>query len=291
MSKSSSQIDVIPSSNSKSAASLSTSASTTTPTTATATVDKPTPLLKVLLLGDSGVGKTCLRSQFVHHVFTNSYRATIGGDYLTTSIEVPPDSSSSSSLSKSNTTYDSDQDPELTSNTIIPSDIKSTKVNLQIWDTAGQERFNSISQAFYRGTDVVVLVYDITNYESVLSLRDWFKRFLEHCHVERPGVVIVGNKSDKVNDRCVDLEEIREIVTANTTVNLDDFVIDWNMDLREVSSKRLDVVNELFIQVAKVGLEAMSGNPSQRSYFHGFDNIILHDPPINVQPSSSKCAC
>ena len=67
----------------------------------------------------------------------------------------------------------------------------NTKVNLQIWDTAGQERFNSISQAFYRGTDVCVLVYDVTNYESVLSIRDWFNRFMEHCHVEFPGIVIV----------------------------------------------------------------------------------------------------
>ena len=49
----------------------------------------PTPTLKVVLLGDLGVGKTCLRSQFVHHVFTNAYKATIGGDYLTTSVVLP----------------------------------------------------------------------------------------------------------------------------------------------------------------------------------------------------------
>ena len=62
---------------------------------------------------------------------------------------------------------------------------------------------------FIRDTDVCVLVYDVTNYESVLSIRDWFNRFMEHCHVEFPGIVIVGNKSDKSTDRCVDLNEIK----------------------------------------------------------------------------------
>ena len=51
----------------------------------------PVPTLKVVLLGDLGVGKTCLRSQFVHHVFTNAYKATIGGDYLTTTVFLPND--------------------------------------------------------------------------------------------------------------------------------------------------------------------------------------------------------
>ena len=163
----------------------------------------PTPTLKVVLLGDLGVGKTCLRSQFVHHVFTNAYKATIGGDYLTTSV-VLPQQIQQSQLSSSTSSLD------IKSNfatTRLPS--TNTKVNLQIWDTAGQERFNSISQAFYRGTDVCVLVYDVTNYESVLSIRDWFNRFMEHCHVEFPGIVIVGNKSDKSTDRCVDLNEIK----------------------------------------------------------------------------------
>ncbi|KAF0721376.1 hypothetical protein AaE_010076, partial [Aphanomyces astaci] len=85
-------------------------------------------LLKVIILGDSGVGKTSLMNQYVNQKFTNQYKATIGADFLTKE---------------------------------IMSDEKL--VTMQIWDTAGQERFQSLGVAFYRGADACVLVYDITN--------------------------------------------------------------------------------------------------------------------------------
>lgn len=208
--------------------------------------------LKVVLLGNSGVGKTCLRSQFVHHVFTNAYKATIGGDYLTTNVEIDG--------------ADGVQ-----------------RVNLQIWDTAGQERFNSISQAFYRGTDVVLLVYDITNYDSVVSLRDWFRRFMQHCHVERPGVMVVGNKSDRAGDRVIDMAEIKHTL-ADAEVSVDNY-IDWDLDLREISSKHLDQVQLLFKRVAEIGVrnDQGVGNPKPNNLV-GFD--IDLDPP-----QRAGCAC
>lgn len=231
--------------------------------------------LKVVLLGDSGVGKTCLRSQFVHHIFTNAYKATIGGDYLTTSVTIPTNSTSSLPEANSNVNVN-------TSDTVPSSSTNTTKVNLQIWDTSGQERFNSISLAFYRGTDVVVLVYDITNYESVLSIRDWFTRFMAHCHVERPGVVIVGNKADLVNDRVVDKEEIRHIVTSNTEVNVDDYIENWDLDLVEVNAKSLSLVDSLFTRVAVIG----AGLSNTKLPIQNFDTIDLSN--VNHH---SNCAC
>lgn len=210
------------------------------------------PTIKVVILGDLGVGKTCLRSQFVHHIFTNAYKATIGGDYLTTSV-----------------TLDNED---------------QAKVNLQIWDTAGQERFNSISQAFYRGTDVVVLVYDITNYESVLSLRDWFTKFIHHCHVDKPGVIVVGNKIDKQGDRVVDKEEIREIITNNTEINVGEYIDDWELDLIEVEAKKLNLVEKVFQRVAVIGM----GLPSAKTTIQSFDAIYLNERAPEVH---SKCAC
>ncbi|CAH6718330.1 ypt/Rab-type GTPase Ypt7p [[Candida] jaroonii] len=232
------------------------------------------PTFKVVLLGDSGVGKTCIRSQFVHHIFTNAYKATIGGDYLTTTIEVDKVSSSESINS-----HIDDLDRRSLSTK------EKTKVNLQIWDTAGQERFNSISQAFYRGTDIVVLVYDITNYESVLSLRNWFKRFMENCGVSHPGVIIIGNKIDRINDRCVDLEEIREVITNNTDVSVGVYVLDWETDCMEVCSKNLDQVNKAFKRVAELGLELMN-NDSKRKII-GFDSIDLSEGINN----KNNCFC
>lgn len=251
----------------------------------------PTPTLKVVLLGDLGVGKTCLRSQFVHHVFTNAYKATIGGDYLTTSV-ILPQQIQQSQLSSSTSSVDTKSN---FATARLPN--TSTKVNLQIWDTAGQERFNSISQAFYRGTDVCVLVYDVTNYESVLSIRDWFNRFMEHCHVEFPGIVIVGNKLDKSNDRCVDLNEIKDIVTANTTfANLEDYIDDWDNSLMEISAKRLELVEELFLRVARIGVDLLMGNKGDnKRRLQQFDKIDLREThnrmDSNATSSSSSCAC
>lgn len=237
----------------------------------------PTPTLKVVILGDLGVGKTCLRSQFVHHVFTNAYKATIGGDYLTTTIDI-------------------DNKTQPPGNFLAPDDSASkdfellpatTKVNLQIWDTAGQERFNLISKAFYRGADVAIFMYDITNYESLLSIRGWFDRFMEHCHVDRPGVIIVGNKSDRSSDRCIDYEEVPDILARNSPMNIGSYVENWATDLLEISCKKLAVVEQVFKRVAEIGLSLGPKQSQNRSIveFDGIQFVEMTKLPI------SRCAC
>jgi len=126
-------------------------------------------LLKVIILGDSGVGKTALMNQYVNKRFSASYKATIGADFLTKEIMV---------------------DEKL--------------VTLQIWDTAGQERFQSLGVAFYRGADACILVYDITQLKSFDNLDSWREEFLvqasPHDIHEFPFVVL-GNKIDREIDR------------------------------------------------------------------------------------------
>lgn len=195
--------------------------------------------IKVILLGDLGVGKTCLRGQFVHRVFLPAYQATVGGDYLTATVG---------------------------------------DARLQIWDTAGQERFNAITQAFYRGADCCVLVYDITRYELVLSLRDWYARFLQSCHLERPAVVIVGNKADLGAERCVDGSELGDILAGDALALA---VGDWSADVFEVLSQRHDEVARVFARVAQVASER------PRSATMGADY-----KPIAIAGSTlSGCAC
>lgn len=209
--------------------------------------------LKVVVLGDLGVGKTCLRLQFVHHVFTNAYKATIGGDYLALTIEVEEPDTESQKLQDTHgsvKTLDSRLSEAQAAKTTKSPPLK---VNLQVWDTAGQERFNSISQAFYRGADVVVLVYDITNYELLLSVREWFARFLAHCQVPKPGVLIVGTKTDKVAERCVDLAEIRDVLCRNGNLLLDDYVADWLLDLVQILCKVYEDVESVFRRAAQIG--------------------------------------
>uniref|UniRef100_A0A7R9VEB4 Uncharacterized protein n=1 Tax=Chlamydomonas euryale TaxID=1486919 RepID=A0A7R9VEB4_9CHLO len=121
-------------------------------------------LLKVIILGDSGVGKTSLMNQFVQKKFTKEYKATIGADFLTREIEV---------------------------------DDKT--VTMQIWDTAGQERFQSLGVAFYRGADCCVLVHDVNSTKSFEALDNWRDEFLIQANPTDPDAfpfMLLGNKVD-----------------------------------------------------------------------------------------------
>eukprot|EP00794_Sanderia_malayensis_P006522 gene6522-7266_t len=119
---------------------------------------------KILILGDSGVGKTCLIKRFTDNDFTDNFLSTIGID------------------SKSK---------------IVPVD--GVRTRLQIWDTAGQERFRTLTSAYFRGAMGIMLVYDVTNEESFLNVSHW----LENIEFNANSDVckfLVGNKSDSQMD-------------------------------------------------------------------------------------------
>uniref|UniRef100_A0A0K0EXZ3 Ras-related protein Rab-7a (inferred by orthology to a human protein) n=2 Tax=Strongyloides TaxID=6247 RepID=A0A0K0EXZ3_STRVS len=129
--------------------------------------DRRKSLLKIVILGNSGVGKTSLMNQYVKQKFTNQYKATIGADFLTKDIRI---------------------DDRL--------------VTMQIWDTAGQERFQSLGVAFYRGADCCVLVYDVTDTASFRQLDSWRDEFLIQANPRNPEsfpFVLIGNKIDLPN--------------------------------------------------------------------------------------------
>jgi len=129
-------------------------------------------LLKVIILGDQGVGKTSLMNRYVNDKFSQQYKATIGADFLTEEIN-----------------------------------IDDKAVTLQIWDTAGQERFQSLGTAFYRGADCCILVYSITESKSFEALGGWADEFLKHATPQQPEsfpFVCIGNKCDLDNQRQVE---------------------------------------------------------------------------------------
>eukprot|EP00890_Picochlorum_soloecismus_P006480 jgi/Picsp_1/6833/NSC_04170-R1_rab family gtpase len=124
-------------------------------------------LLKVIILGDSGVGKTSLMNQYVNKKFSSQYKATIGADFLTKEVEVD-----------------------------------DRVVTMQIWDTAGQERFQSLGVAFYRGADCCVLTYDVNNTKSFENLENWMEEFLAQASPSDPAsfpFIVLGNKIDLDN--------------------------------------------------------------------------------------------
>ncbi|XP_028833540.1 ras-related protein Rab-13-like isoform X1 [Denticeps clupeoides] len=127
-------------------------------------------LFKLLLIGDSGVGKTCLIIRFAEDNFNSTYISTIGIDFKVKTI-----------------------------------DVDGKKVKLQIWDTAGQERFKTITTAYYRGAMGIILVYDITDEKSFENIQNWMKSIKENASA---GVsrMLLGNKCDIETKRKVPKE-------------------------------------------------------------------------------------
>jgi len=138
---------------------------------AAATGSKPPAydyLIKLLLIGDSGVGKSCLLLRFSDDSFTPSFITTIGIDFKIRTIE-----------------------------------LDGKKIKLQIWDTAGQERFRTITTAYYRGAMGILLVYDVTDEKTFANIRNWIRNIEQHA-ADTVNKMLIGNKCDMEDEKVVD---------------------------------------------------------------------------------------
>ena len=156
-------------------------------------------LFKILLLGDSGVGKSSIIIRYIENNFSNNLMNSIGVDFKLKNIEVD-----------------------------------SKKIKLQIWDTAGQERFKTITTSYYKGAHAILIVFDITDRDSFDHVKNWMADIDKFA---KEGVlrILVGNKCDLVNNRKIGMEEAKEIAnkygikyietSAKDTINIDDLFI------------------------------------------------------------------
>lgn len=194
-------------------------------------------LLKVIILGDSGVGKTSLMQQFVNSKFLHQYKATIGADFLTKEITVDG----------------------------------NKNVTLQIWDTAGQERFQSLGVAFYRGADCCVLCYDVTNEKSLNSLALWKDEFLIQLNVSNPQdfpFIIIGNKIDVDESKKIpSLQKKLLNITNNQLGGL-------NYPVFETSAKDAVNVEAAFEVVAKMALQQEELNDAGNDINDDYNDAI-----------------
>lgn len=128
-------------------------------------------LVKIIIIGESGVGKTAMLHKYITGNFRADHKSTIGADFHTNDLSVD-----------------------------------NKTITLQIWDTAGQERFQSLGNAFYRGADACILVYDITDQDSFQQIEDWKQKFESQTQIDNAKdypFLLLGNKSDLKGQRKV----------------------------------------------------------------------------------------
>ena len=136
-------------------------------------------LFKYIIIGDSGVGKSCLLLQFTDKRFEASHDLTIGVEFGARMIT-----------------------------------IEEKQIKLQVWDTAGQESFRSITRSYYRGATGALLVYDVTKRDTFDHLQSWLEDCKENSNM-RMTILLIGNKTDLVEKRQVTTEEGKQFADRN----------------------------------------------------------------------------
>ena len=158
--------------------------------------------IKLLMIGDSGVGKTCLLLRYANDSFSPTFITTIGIDFKLKNIQ-----------------------------------LDGKRIKLQIWDTAGQERFRTITTSYFRGAQGILLVYDVTDRQTFISIRNWVAQIQMHADVN-VNKILIGNKCDMTNTRAVSFEEV------------DALAKEYNIHFFETSAKQDLNVEKSFLTIA-----------------------------------------
>lgn len=193
-------------------------------------------LLKLLVIGDSGVGKSCILVRFSDNYYTESYISTIGVDFKI--------------------------------RTIV---IDGKTIKLQIWDTAGQDRYRTITPSYYRGSNGIVMVYDVTDGITFSNIKYWVTEANKYVSDTVPRMLI-GNKCDQINKRKISYEEARQ------------FADNQDMLFFETSAKDATNVESAFTNITNRILQKISKEPVSQTR-------NSNTPSVTFKPSKEIFSC
>jgi small GTP-binding protein len=190
---------------------------------------------KLVFMGDCGVGKTAIANRIVNNSFTPLHESTIGAGFMIKQIK-----------------------------------LDSKDITYEIWDTAGQERYKTLLPMYYRTANCILLVFDITNKDTFVSLEGWVKDIKRELNTNDILLIIVGNKSDLEN-RCVSTEVANEFATSINGTYL------------EVSAKKDLNITEILTHISEmIPLPSMIANEPKQ-------NIIIGEETATIDFKMFKC--
>ena len=190
------------------------------------------------------MGKTSILHKYVSNKFIEEHKATIGADFSTKEIMI--------------------DDNRL--------------ITLQIWDTAGQERFQSLGNAFYRGADACVLVYDITSLQSFQRIQTWRDNFLHQSSPDKPEsfpFLLMGNKAD--------LEDQRQVTNEQATAYCDKQKCMKFFETSALTGQNLDPAMRIIANIAS--------QSEENAFTMDGTNLVLGDDDEEDASAQGSCAC
>lgn len=212
---------------------------------------EPDYLIKIVLIGDTGVGKTNLLSRFSRNQFNPDSKSTIGVEFATKTLEI---------------------------------DGKTIKA--QIWDTAGQERYRAITSAYYRGAIGALLLYDISASLTFNSLSRWLKELRENADSNMV-VMLVGNKCDLTETRAVTEDEGVEFAKSKDLM----FIETSARDSTNVQEAFTQLINEIVSRLAASDMdgENLDANGSPATLSKNTKTVSISNPDENENQKKKGC--
>ncbi|RNF25794.1 putative ras-related protein rab-5 [Trypanosoma conorhini] len=215
-----------------------------------------TATAKIVLLGESAVGKSSIALRFARNEFYPNQETTVGAAFLSRTVTVPTSSASPTSDSTA-----------------------AGSVKYEIWDTAGQERYRSLAPIYYRGACGALVVYDVTSVDSLKKAQTWLRELRANTD---PTLVIflLGNKKD--------LESLRQVSFSDGETLAQEEGVNGFF---ETSAKENDNVEEVFVKLAQTLLEHGLATPSSAGGAGGARGPRRLEPPSRPPKSAGGCPC